>query len=57
MIIELEYKVGRVMVPLNRVDECNHICLYGKAISRPVVMPFVGASNEGRLWACITLAR
>ena len=34
MLIELEHKVDRVMVPLNRADQCNHICLYGKAVSR-----------------------
>ena len=36
MIIELEHKVGRVMVPLNRADECNHICLYGEAGGHPL---------------------
>ena len=34
MIIELEHKVGRVMVPLNRADKCNHICL---SMGRPLV--------------------
>ena len=37
--------------------QCNHICLYGKALMRSIVVPLAGASNEGRLWACGTLAR
>ena len=56
MIIQLEHNVDRVMVPLNRASQCNHICLYGKAFIRSIVMPLVGASNEGRLWACGTLS-
>ena len=35
IITQLEYIVDRVMVPLNRVfSQCNHICLYGKALMR-----------------------
>ena len=37
--------------------QCNHICLYGKALMWFIVVPLAGASNEGRLWACSTLAR
>ena len=33
--------------------QCNHICLYGKALMRSIVMSLAGASNEGRLWACV----
>ena len=58
IIIQLEHIVDPVMVPLNRdFPQCNHICLCGKAFIRSVIMPLVGASNEGRLWACVTLAR
>ena len=27
LLIELEHRVDRVMVPLNRADQCNHSCL------------------------------
>ena len=57
MLIQLEYNVDRIMVPLNQASQCNHICLYGKVVIWSVVMSLVGASNEGRLWACGTLAR
>ena len=56
IITQLEHIVDRVMVPLNRVFLGNYIRLYGKAFIRSVVIPLVGASNEGRLWACGTLA-
>ena len=36
MIIGLEHKVGRVMVPLNQADKCNHIFL---SMGRPLVVP------------------
>ena len=58
IIIQLEYNVDRVMVPLNHVfPQCDHIYLYGEVLIRSVVMPLAGASNDGRLWACCTLAR
>ena len=37
--------------------QCNHVCLSGKALMQSIVVPLAGASNEGRLWACVTLAR
>ena len=37
MLIELEHKVDRVMVPLNCADKCNHICL---SMGRPLVGTF-----------------
>ena len=43
-------------VPLNRANQCNHICFYGKALMRSIVMPLAGASNEVRLCAGATLA-
>ena len=62
------FKFNRIKLNLNNCwlshgaaessfSQCNHICLYGKAFIRSVVMPLVGASNEGRLWACVTLAQ
>ena len=36
MITELEHKVGWVMVPLNRANKCNHICL---SMGRLLVVP------------------
>ena len=56
IIIQLEHIVDRVMVPLNRVFPMQPHFPLGKAFIRFVVMPLVGASNEGRLWACGTLA-
>ena len=55
-IIQLEHVVDRVMVPPNQASQCNHICLYGKALIWYVVMPLTGASNEGRLCTGTTLA-
>ena len=57
IIIQLEHVVDRVMVPPDRASQCNHFCLYGKALILSTVMPLAGASNEGRLCACATLAR
>ena len=57
MLIELEHKVDRVMVPLNRADQCNHAYRYGTVLTGSIVVPLTSASNEGRLWACCTLAR
>jgi hypothetical protein len=37
--------------------QCNHICLYGKALMQSIDMSLAGASNEGRLWARATLIR
>ena len=37
--------------------QCNHICQYGTALIRSIVVPLAGASNKGRLWVCGTLAR
>ena len=37
--------------------QCNHICQYGTALMRSIVVPLSGASNEGRLWARATLIR
>ena len=45
------------MVPPYRADQCNHIYLYGEVLPGSIVMPLVGASNEGRSWACATLIR
>ena len=57
IITQLEYIVDRVMVPLNRVFLVQPHLLLWEGFIRSIVMPLVGASNEGRLWACGTLAR
>ena len=37
ILIELEHKVDQVMVPLNRADKCNHICLgMGRSLVGPL---------------------
>lgn len=56
IIIQLEHVIDRVMVSPNRASQCNNIFLYGKALTRYTDMPLTGASNEGRLCACTTLA-
>ena len=38
------------MVPPDRADQCNHICLvYGKGPNGSTVMPLAGASNVGKV--------
>ena len=38
------------MVPPDRADQCNHICLvYGKGPNGSIVMPLAGASNVGKV--------
>ena len=37
--------------------KCSHTYLYGEVLTRSIVMPLAGASNEGRLCAGATLAR
>ena len=38
------------MVPPDRADQCNHICLvYGKGPNGSIVMPLGGASNIGKV--------
>ena len=38
------------MVPPDRADQCNHICLvYGKGPNGSIVMPLAGASNLGKV--------
>ena len=44
-ITQLEYIVGRVMVPLNRVFPSATTFALWEALIRSVVMPLVGASN------------
>ena len=58
IITQLEHIVDRVMVPLNRIfPNATTFAFYGKALKRSIVMSLAGASNEGRLWACVTLIR
>ena len=47
------------LVRCHRIElfQCNHICRYGMALMRSIVVPLTGASNVGRLWARATLIR
>ena len=57
IITQPEHIVDRVMVPLNRVFPSATRFALWEALIPSIVMPLVGASNEGWLWACGTLAR
>ena len=53
----LLYRLDRVIVPPNRAHQCNHICLYGKALAWSIVLPLIGTTKKGGLCMRATLAR
>ena len=59
MVIFLGINSVSKLVRCRRIElfQCNHICWYGTALMRSIVVPLAGASNEGRLWARATLIR
>ena len=59
MVIFLGINSVSKLVRCRRIElfQCNHICHYGTALMRSIVVPLAGASNKGRLWARPTLIR
>ena len=56
-LIKLEHLLPESLCHRIELFQCNHIRRYGTALTRSIVMPLAGASNEGRLWVRATLIR
>ena len=53
----LLHRLDRVILPLNRTYPCNHIFLYGQALTWSTIVPFTSITKEGRLCTRATLIR
>ena len=57
IIIKLEQLLAESWCHQIELTSATTFAFYGKVLTGSIVMPLAGASNEGRLWACGTLAR